>query len=365
MTPFKLITWPIGVWPLQVYDLYSLLRCALGTCCASLVVILPSMEICMGCTDVTQSIECLMIICCGLLGVLKTTWFRIYANSLIINYSSALNDYLTIDNIKERKIMRKHAFIGRILCSSLMSIAYFSNLISGIVPILDYDSNQINIINESMTLEYAMPSRCALEYFNFPTNMFKIFCLLETVAMIFASTTNLVNILRLNFINFDVTSPRICDRFNALIQRHQELITLARELSDLMSFVLLIELFIISILLCIMGFQIIIMLKDNDIIMIGKSLMTLSAFLIQLTLYSFIGNYLKSEMEEIGLSIYQSAWYSFPTKLQRNVNFIVMQTKSPVALQAGNFIVVNLSTYVSILKTSFSYLSVLRIMLEE
>ncbi|EFN67930.1 Odorant receptor 49b [Camponotus floridanus] len=107
------------------------------------------------------------------------------------------------------------------------------------------------------------------------------------------------------------------------------------------------------------------MLKDNDIIMIGKSLMTLSAFLIQLTLYSFIGNYLKSEMEEIGLSIYQSAWYSFPTKLQRNVNFIVMQTKSPVALQAGNFIVVNLSTYVSILKTSFSYLSVLRIMLEE
>jgi len=159
----------------------------------SLVVILPSMEICMGCTDVTQSIECLMIICCGLLGVLKTTWFRIYANSLIINYSSALNDYLTIDNIKERNIMRKHAFIGRILCSSLMSIAYFSNLISGIVPILDYDSNRINITNESMTLEYAMPSRCALEYFNFPTSMFKIFCLLETVAMIFASTTNLGN----------------------------------------------------------------------------------------------------------------------------------------------------------------------------
>jgi len=62
-----------------------------------------------------------------------------------------------------------------------------------------------------------------------------------------------VNILKIHFINFDVTSPRIYDRFNALIQRHQDLITLARELSDLISFVLLIELFIISILLCIMG----------------------------------------------------------------------------------------------------------------
>jgi len=98
--------------------------------------------------------------------------------------------------------------------------------------------------------------------------------------------------------------------------------------------------------------------------MVGKSLIALSLFLSQLSLYSFIGNYLKTEMEEIGLSIYQSAWYSFPKKLARNVLFILMQTKSPVALQAGNFIAVNLSTYVSILKTSFSYLSVLRIMLE-
>jgi len=98
--------------------------------------------------------------------------------------------------------------------------------------------------------------------------------------------------------------------------------------------------------------------------MVGNKLFALSGFLTQLALYSFIGNYLKSEMEEIGLSIYQSAWYNFPRKLARNVIFILMQTKSPVALQAGNFIVINLSTYVSILKTSFSYLSVLRIILE-
>jgi len=33
MTPFKLITWPIGAWPLQVYNFYSLIRCAFGICC--------------------------------------------------------------------------------------------------------------------------------------------------------------------------------------------------------------------------------------------------------------------------------------------------------------------------------------------
>ncbi|XP_070167621.1 odorant receptor 82a-like isoform X1 [Polyergus mexicanus] len=381
MTPFKLITWPIGIWPLQIYNIYSLLRCVLGTCCASLVVILPSMELYMGCTDIEQNVDCLMLIGCGLLGMLKTTWFRIYADNLITNYDSALNDYLTIDNTRERDIMRKHAFIGRILCCSMLGFSYFSCLIYGIIPFLNYNQdNWINITNEDMILEYTMPSRCALEYFNFPTSIYKLTCLVETVIMILATTANLgndalflnitlhvcgqINILRIRFINFDVTSPRINDRFNTLIQRHRYLITLTRELADLISFILLMELFIISILLCIVGFQFIFALKVNNTVMIGKSLMVLSAIMTQLTLYGFMGNYLKSEMEDIGLSVYQSAWYNFPENLTKNVIFILMQTKSSVTLQAGNFIVINLSTYVSILKTSFSYLSVLRIMLE-
>ncbi|XP_072760017.1 odorant receptor 49b-like isoform X2 [Anoplolepis gracilipes] len=338
------------------------------------------MELYMGCTDVEKNINCMMIICCGLLGALKTTWFRIYANSLIDNYDSALNDYMTIENTKERDIMRKHAFIGRLLCCPLLTFTYLNCLAYGLTPLLTFNQgNQINISSEDTILEHAIPSRCALEYLNFPRSMFKISCVIETVVMILSSTTNLgndalfinitlhvcgqVNILRVNFINFDITSPQICDRFNALIQRHRYLIMLARELANLISFVLLIELFIISILLCIMGFQLIFALKINDTVMVGKSLMVLSLFLLQLTLYSFIGNYLKSEMEEIGLSIYQSAWYSFPRKLARNVIFILMQSKSPVTLQAGNFIVVNLSTYVNILRTSFSYLSVLRVMM--
>jgi len=146
----------------------------------------------MGCTDVGQNIDCLMLICCGFLGVLKTTWFRIYANNLIINYNSALRDYQTIDDTKERDIMRKHAFIGRTIFSSLLIFAYFGCLIFGIVPILNYNiSNRINMTNEDMTLEYVIPSRCALKYF--PTSMYKIFCLIETVLITLASTTNFGN----------------------------------------------------------------------------------------------------------------------------------------------------------------------------
>ncbi|XP_029673635.1 odorant receptor 13a-like [Formica exsecta] len=169
-----------------------------------------------------------------------------------------------------------------------------------------------------------------------------------------------VEILKTRFVNFDNTESEIYERCNALIQRHTYLTRMARELADTISFVLLIQLFIITIQLCITGFQFILVLKVNDA---GKSLMVQFTFLSQLTLYSFIGDYLKSQMEEVGLSIYQNACYNFPTKLTKNLIFVIMRTQYPVALYAANF-VVNLSTYMSILKASISYLSVLRVMIE-
>ncbi|XP_026823837.1 odorant receptor 13a isoform X2 [Ooceraea biroi] len=312
MTPFKLITWPIGVWPLQVYDVYSLIRCVFGTCCSSLMVILPSIELYMGCTNAEQNVDCLMLICCGMLG--------------------------------------------------------------------DDDSLSINITNENSVREYTIPSRCALEYFNASNSIYRIVCFIETIALILATSANIgndamflnitlhmcgqVKILRTNFMDIDVTSSRAYDRFNILIQRHIYLIHIVKQLAETISFILLTQLFISSILLCIMGFQLILSLKVNDIVMTTKSFSVLSAFLSQLTLYSFIGDYLKSQMEEIGLSIYRSSWYDYPRKLTRNMIFVLMRTESPIALQAGNFIMINLSTYMSILKTSASYLSVLRVMIE-
>ncbi|EFN67934.1 hypothetical protein EAG_14058, partial [Camponotus floridanus] len=153
------------------------------------------------------------------------------------------------------------------------------------------------------------------------------------------------------------------DNFKKLIQRHIYLIGLIRKIIDVINYTLLLELLITSICLCTMGFQFLIAMKEKDTAKMGQSLMIQIVYLVSLTGYSFIGRYIKSQMEDIGYSIYQIAWYEFPMKLMRNLVFIFMQAEGPAMLQAGNFVVVNLSTLVNILKTSFSYLSVLRIML--
>ncbi|XP_070167626.1 odorant receptor 9a-like [Polyergus mexicanus] len=339
------------------------------------------MEIHMGCTDADQNIDSIMLIFCGVLGVLKTICFRIYAENLTNNYGSARDDYLTIKNTEHRAIMRRHAFIGRILSCFMVCFSYFSVTIYSLIPLLDDDKdNQMNITDEDVMLEYPMPSRCALEYFSVPESLHRIICFFEFIVLVLTCTCNHGNdslflnitlhicgqakILKANFIDFDVSSSQVYDRFNALIQRNSYLIEMAKELANAISFVLLMQLFLSSILLCIMGFQFILALKRNDAVMMGKSFMVLCTFLTQLTVYSFVGDYLKSQMEEIGLFIYQSVWYDLPTKLTKNLIFVIMRAQFPVKLQAGNFIVVNLATYMSILKTSISYLSVLRVMIE-
>jgi len=118
------------------------------------------------------------------------------------------------------------------------------------------------------------------------------------------------------------------------------------------------------IILCFSGFQFILALKSQDVVMITKTATVMSALLLQLFFYSFVGDYLKCQMEDTAHSIYLCNWYCFPLKLMRNVSFVIMRSQHPVQLLASKFLVVNIETYMSILKSSLSYLSVLRVMVD-
>jgi len=62
-----------------------------------------------------------------------------------------------------------------------------------------------------------------------------------------------IEILKMNFIDVDVRSAKICNCFNVLIERHIYLIQMTKKLAETISLVLLMQLFISSILLCIIG----------------------------------------------------------------------------------------------------------------
>jgi len=129
--------------------------------------------------------------CCGILGMQKTIWFRFYGNNLANNYNSAVNDYATIANAKERSIMRRHAFVARLLYCFLISSSYCGCIAYSLIPLLgDNKNDQINITSDNPVLEYPISSRCALDLFGIPASMYRIFCFIEVMALLVTSACN-------------------------------------------------------------------------------------------------------------------------------------------------------------------------------
>lgn len=126
--------------------------------------ILPPLELCMSCSKEGQTVDCIFLNFCGTLGMLKTVWFRIYANNLIDNYKSASNDYLTIKDVEERIIMREHAFAATINSFPLLFFSYFSCIVYTITPLMNYDEENYNVTDEIIILEYPISSKCTTKY---------------------------------------------------------------------------------------------------------------------------------------------------------------------------------------------------------
>ena len=112
-----------------------------------------------------------------------------------------------------------------------------------------------------------------------------------------------------------------------------------------------------------LGLQFIIALKIGNIVMTIKTFIVSTTLLLQLFAYSYVGEYLKRQMEGVGNSVYFCSWYNIPKCVAKDIIYVIMRGQHPVFLRAGKFFVVNMETYMSIIKTSMSYLSVLRVMI--
>ncbi|XP_071556202.1 odorant receptor 10-like [Temnothorax nylanderi] len=377
-TPFKTFALPLGIWPLQKYNTFSLVRSIVCCFILTVMMILVFLEINFGSGNAYVQLDNFEIIICDILGLLKVLSFRIYAKNLIRNFSSAVDDYLTIDTEEKRTIMRRHAYMGRIVCYSILFMAYFASTTFMLVPMIADDTEvKVNVsINDVSELPLAITFWGEM---HISTSLFVLISTLQYTVMILICTSNVGNdslfvaitlhvcgqleLLKIGFSNYSMKKEN--DKFSILTARHRYLIEHAELLVDILSFVLLVQMLFSCLVISLMGFQFILALKTHDVVMIIKTTTVLGGLMLQLFVYSIVGDYLKCQMEEIADSIYSCNWYNFPLKLMRNVVFVIMRSQEPVQLLAGKFFVVNIKSFMTILKSSLSYISVLRVMVDE
>lgn len=113
------------------------------------------------------------------------------------------------------------------------------------------------------------------------------------------------------------------------------------------------------------GFMLIVSLRLGDLPMIVHNCSVLLLMMIQLSFYTFAGDCLEMRSAALSYATYDCDWCELPARTARDIRFILMRAGIPHQLTAGKFVPMNMMTFKDILKSTASYLSVLRVMLDE
>ncbi|XP_050353586.1 putative odorant receptor 85e [Nymphalis io] len=85
----------------------------------------------------------------------------------------------------------------------------------------------------------------------------------------------------------------------------------------------------------------------------------LGAVALDIYIYCYFGNQIILQADRVTTAAYQSAWPTMGMKTRRLLLNILLSNLNPVIVRAGRFLPMNLHTFVVIIKTSFSYYTLL------
>ncbi|XP_024871722.1 odorant receptor 4-like [Temnothorax curvispinosus] len=117
-----------------------------------------------------------------------------------------------------------------------------------------------------------------------------------------------------------------------------------------------------NILMCLMGYFVIMNWSAFDK---AKLLSHFTAYLtacIIIFIYCYIGEILTKECEKIGDITYMTNWYKLPHKTALGLILIIMQSSHTIKITAGKIFQLSIATFGDVIKTSTAYLNFLRTM---
>ncbi|XP_035775950.1 odorant receptor 47a-like [Anopheles albimanus] len=146
----------------------------------------------------------------------------------------------------------------------------------------------------------------------------------------------------------------------ALIRYHQYVLCLAKRIVGAYRYIIFNQLLISSILLCMLGFQLVI--SAGTSIMVVYMVYSL-AIIIQITYYCYYGSMLHHESEQVQRAIYNGAWYTADIRTQKLLLVCMMRAGKAVDADSG-FTRASLPALRSILNSAGSYVTLLLSLLD-
>ncbi|XP_076376762.1 uncharacterized protein LOC143259222 isoform X3 [Megalopta genalis] len=193
MGPIRILSWPIGTWPLQKYNFMSSMRCFVSVILLLVMLSVVHTEMYLDRSDAEKNMDAVVLMTCCFLAVWKVIWFRIRSKGLVANFLSALKDYDELNDQRKKVIVRRHARMGRAACGTVMFCSYFGSTLFTTVPMLagedKGDVDNLNVTRE-YSLNYPLPSECTVNMLNLPASLYPAIYIGEYILLLVTSTGN-------------------------------------------------------------------------------------------------------------------------------------------------------------------------------
>ncbi|XP_047035982.1 odorant receptor 85b-like isoform X3 [Helicoverpa zea] len=140
-----------------------------------------------------------------------------------------------------------------------------------------------------------------------------------------------------------------------IIVRHRALIRLSGDVENMFSFALLVNFFNSSIIICFCGFCCVIVEKWNEFVY--KSFLTTA--LSQTWPLCWYGQRLLESSEGLSDALYESGWYRASKSVKSSILIMLHRAQKDVHVTTYGFSIISLASYTTIIKTSWSYFTLL------
>ncbi|XP_058801226.1 odorant receptor Or2-like [Phymastichus coffea] len=386
----KFICWPLGIWPLDYDSAFSHFRLVFSFLTQLWLICVQVTPAYLNCGTASDVVDYVMMSVCAVMAISKIVTFRVHMNKLRTVFISAMNDWSSVEHDSDRTIMRSFAKTGRLVFKLQIGFSYVSNtlIIIGTLPFfLPPISTNETLVNSSITTEMAvtreLPVKSGCLFGHYRDEIYGLFYVYESIMIFITANGNVgcdivlfsllmhlcgqIELIKQNLRETDVAavcSTESQEKILKFIQKHVRILDLAKSLEIATSGMLVIQLFCNAGMNLMLGLRILMALKNRLIADVIRLIFALFVLMLQLYLVSYASDYLSRQSESVVDALYESRWYELPPKLRKNLFFVAMRANKPVNLVAGQFYAINIENFKNILKASFSYFSVLRIIFD-
>ncbi|XP_011645663.2 odorant receptor 4-like [Pogonomyrmex barbatus] len=119
-----------------------------------------------------------------------------------------------------------------------------------------------------------------------------------------------------------------------------------------------------TIIVCLLGHDIITEWEDQNVISMCSYLILLTSIGFNIFIFCYIGEQLSLEGEKLALIVCTFAWYRLPNEKARALILVIAMSIVPMKLRAGKFFDLSIRTFGDVVKTAVTYLNIIRKMME-